>query len=79
MFKVVEKSAKLSEEKAKTFYTFVMKVMFVCKRTRPDIQPAIAFLSTRPPYFRKNPEIRKIAIFGSISMFKFGQIGRAHV
>ena len=24
-----------------------MKGMFVCKRARPDIQPAIAFLSTR--------------------------------
>ena len=47
LFKVDEKSAKLSEEKAKTFYTFVMKGMFVCKRARPEIQPAIAFLSTR--------------------------------
>jgi len=39
--------AKLSEEKAKTFYTFIMKGMFVCKRTLPDIQPVIAFLSSR--------------------------------
>ena len=28
-------------------YTFVMKAMFVCKRARPDIQPAVAFLATR--------------------------------
>jgi hypothetical protein len=47
LFKVDDKSDLLSEDKAKTFYTFVMKGMFVCKRARPDIQPAIAFLSTR--------------------------------
>ena len=47
LFKVDDRSELLSEDKAKTFYTFVMKGMFVCKRARPDIQPAIAFLSTR--------------------------------
>ncbi len=47
LFKVDDKSKLLSEDKAKTFYTFVMQGMFVCKRARPDIQPAIAFLSTR--------------------------------
>jgi len=46
LFKVDEKSVKLSEEKAKTLYTFVMKGMFVCKHARPDIQPAIAFYIT---------------------------------
>ena len=47
LFKVDQKSELLSDEMAKIFYTFVMKGMFVCKRARPDIQPAIAFLSTR--------------------------------
>ena len=47
LFKVDDKSAPLSDDKAKIFYTFVMKGMFLCKRARPDIQPAIAFLSTR--------------------------------
>ena len=40
-------AAPLSDDKSKIFYTFVMKGMFLCKRARPDIQPAIAFLSTR--------------------------------
>ena len=37
----------LETERAKMMYTFVMKTMFVCKRARPDIQPAVAFLATR--------------------------------
>ena len=47
LFKVDETSKALDEKKAKTLYTFVMKAMFVCKRARPDIQPAVAFLATR--------------------------------
>ena len=47
LFKVDDKSPELNESQSKTMYTFVMKGMFVCKRSRQDIQPAIAFLSTR--------------------------------
>ena len=34
-------------EEKQTFHTFVAKLLFVSKRGRPDIQVAIAFLSTR--------------------------------
>jgi hypothetical protein len=37
----------LSKHKAELFHTFVAKGLFLCKRARPDIQPAISFLSTR--------------------------------
>jgi hypothetical protein len=47
LFKVDDKAIKLSKEKHKFFHTFVAKGLFVCKRGRPDIQPAIAFLTTR--------------------------------
>lgn len=47
LFKVDDQSKLLPEEKWKQFYTFVMKGMFLYKRARQDIQPAIAFLSTR--------------------------------
>lgn len=47
LFKVDEKSPKLSKEKSELFHTFVAKALFLCKRARPDIQPAIAFLTTR--------------------------------
>ncbi|KAG7371066.1 reverse transcriptase RNA-dependent DNA polymerase [Nitzschia inconspicua] len=47
LFQTDDKSKKLEKKKAKDFHTFVMKGMFLCKRGRQDIQPAIAFLSTR--------------------------------
>ena len=47
LFKVDDTAKKLSRERAKHFHTFVMKGMFLCKRGRQDVQPAIAFLSTR--------------------------------
>ncbi len=47
LFKVDESSPKLENEETKFFHTFTMKAMFVCKRGRQDIQPAVAFLSTR--------------------------------
>jgi hypothetical protein len=47
LFKVDTASKKLDKERASIFYTFVMKAMFVCKRARQDIQPRVAFLSTR--------------------------------
>ena len=47
LFKVDEKDVKLSKDKHEMFHTFVAKGLFLCKRARPDIQPAIAFLATR--------------------------------
>jgi hypothetical protein len=47
LFKVDEESKKLKPDQAKIFHTFVMKGMFLCKRGRQDIQPGIAYLSTR--------------------------------
>ena len=37
----------LSGEQKDDFHTFVAKGLFACKRARPDIQPAIAVLTTR--------------------------------
>jgi hypothetical protein len=47
LFKVDEKSPKLSEGKRKIFHTFVMKGMFLCKRARQDLLPGIVFFATR--------------------------------
>jgi hypothetical protein len=47
LFKVDPSAPKLSKEKREIFHTFVAKGLFACKRARPDIQPAIAFLATR--------------------------------
>ena len=48
LFKVNQTNPeKLDKERAELFYSNVMKLLFLCKRARPDIQTAIAFLTTR--------------------------------
>jgi hypothetical protein len=47
LLKVQEDAKKLDEKRRSIFHTFVMKGMFLCKRARPDIDPAISFLSSR--------------------------------
>ena len=47
IFKVNNQCNKLSKEKSEIFHTYVAKGLFLCKRARPDIQLAIAFLCTR--------------------------------
>ena len=37
----------LDKQRAEVYHTTVAKGLFLCKRARPDIQPTIAFLSTR--------------------------------
>ena len=46
-FVVDPNSPKLDEEQKQEFHTVTAKGLFVCKRARPDVQTAIAFLSTR--------------------------------
>lgn len=38
---------KLSHKTAETFHHITAQLLFLCKRSRPDIQTAVAFLSTR--------------------------------
>jgi hypothetical protein len=47
LMKVDETSKLLADKRREIFHTFVMKGMFLCKRARQDIQPAIVFLSGR--------------------------------
>jgi hypothetical protein len=47
LFKVLEESPKLPKDKAEMFHTLTAQGLFACKRARPDISPAIAFLTTR--------------------------------
>jgi len=43
----INKYAKILEPpEAETFHHYVAKLLFLCKRSRPDIQMVIAFLST---------------------------------
>jgi hypothetical protein len=47
LFTINDKSPSLSKQNAELFHTMVAKGLFLCKRGRPDISPAIAFLTTR--------------------------------
>ena len=47
LFKVNEEAEILDEKRAQTFHTYVAKALFATKRARPDIHPAVAFLTTR--------------------------------
>jgi hypothetical protein len=47
LFNVNEDGEKLDEETAQLFHHLVAKLLFLCKRARPDIQTSVAFLCTR--------------------------------
>jgi hypothetical protein len=47
LFKVDNTQKNLETKRRETFHSFVMKSMFLCKRGRSDIQPAISFLASR--------------------------------
>ena len=54
LFQVNELGAEpLGNEKATMFHHNVAKLLFLCKRARPDIQTAVAFLCTRV----KSPDV----------------------
>jgi hypothetical protein len=47
LFDIDEKSNKLSNQMKKNFHRCVAKLLFLTKRTRPDIMLAVSFLTTR--------------------------------
>lgn len=47
LFQVNPEALKLPESKADFFHHYTAKLLFMCKRARPDIQTAVAFLTTR--------------------------------
>ena len=47
LFKINEAPTYLSDAEAMFFHHNVAKLLFLCKRARPDLQTAVAFLSTR--------------------------------
>ena len=49
LFEVNENGIKLSIQQSDFFHHNVAKLFFLCKRARPDIQTAVAFLCTREP------------------------------
>eukprot|EP00957_Ditylum_brightwellii_P171067 13023087-Ditylum_brightwellii.AAC.1 len=46
LFRVHENRIKLVEKKAQQFHSTLVRMLFVCKRARPDVQPITDFLTT---------------------------------
>ena len=46
LFTVSDTGKKLTQEQSEMFHHNVAKLLFLCKRARPDIQTAVAFLTT---------------------------------
>jgi hypothetical protein len=47
LFTVREKVNKLDDARADTYHRLTAKLLYLCKRARPDLQPTVAFLTTR--------------------------------
>jgi hypothetical protein len=47
LFKVNDDAEKLDDEQAATFHRLTAKILYLCKRSRPDFQTAVSFLTTR--------------------------------
>ena len=49
----------LNENNAERFHSVVAKLLFICKRGRPDIEPGVAYLCTRASC-AKSRDMRKL-------------------
>ena len=65
LFTIDEDGEKLSEEMADKFHHYVAKLLFMAKRTRPDIGTAIAFLCTRV----KSPDVHDWKKLGRVMKY----------
>jgi Reverse transcriptase (RNA-dependent DNA polymerase) len=53
LFKVNDKAEKLDDDDSDLFHSTTAKILFLCKRARPEVQTAVAFLCTRV----KSPDV----------------------
>jgi hypothetical protein len=65
LFQVNLDAKKLDKETAQFFHHNVAKLLFLCKRARPDVQTAVAFLTTRV----KEPNIDGYKKLGRIMQY----------
>ena len=47
LFEVSEDATLLNEKESELFHTIVAKLIYICKRSRPDLETVVAFLCTR--------------------------------
>ena len=70
LFDVNDDAEKLSTELSDFFHHIVAKLLFLCKRARPDIQTAVAFLCTRV----KEPDVDDYKKLGRTMMYLRGTV-----
>ena len=58
------KSDPLSTKDSDLFHSIVQKLLYICKRARPDIEPAISYLCTRVTSPTKEDDIKLTRILG---------------
>eukprot|EP00957_Ditylum_brightwellii_P116256 8867915-Ditylum_brightwellii.AAC.1 len=65
LFDVDPECEALSELLARQFHTSTAKLLFLCKWTRPDIQTAVAFLTTRVKHLDNNDlkKLRRVILY----------------
>ena len=68
LFLVNEQADKLSEEDSQYFHTTTARLLFLSKRARPDIQEAVAFLTTRV----KGPDVDDYKKLGRVIRYLRG-------
>ena len=70
LFKVNEKCEKLNNKMHEDFHTFVAKSLFLCKRARPEIQTAVAFMTTRVKEADKDDWKKLLRLMGYLKLTK---------
>ena len=70
LFEVDEKQESLSEEQSVFFHHNTAKLLFLSKRARPDIQTAVAFLTTRV----KSPDIDDLKKLSRVMRYLRGTV-----
>jgi hypothetical protein len=70
LFDINETAEKLSDELGSLYHHNVAKLLFLCKRARPDVQTAVAFLCTRV----KAPDVDDYKKLGRVMQYLRGSV-----
>ena len=64
LFEHMEDSTQLSKDDADHFYSVVQKLLYICKRARPDVEPAVSYLCTRVSEPHKDDDDKLTHVLG---------------
>ena len=70
LFTVNPQGVKLNEKKAENYHHLTAKLLYLCKRVRPNLQTAVSFLTTRVKSSDKNDYKNSGGVFGILPTLK---------